>query len=198
MTAPHPPAVRRGPLFIISGPSGSGKSTLVRKLLDAKRWPLRHAVSATTRPPRPGEVAGKDYYFWTHEEFESGLAAGEFLEHAEVHGHYYGTLSREVGPFRAAGFGVILDIDVQGARQVWLRCPDHVSIFVLTTSFSDYGKRLRSRGTEDEATIQRRLRNAQLELSHAVDYPYQVLNDDLDEAFARLCEIVAVSFSGGS
>lgn len=196
MTAPLTNATR-GPLFIVSGPSGSGKSTLVRRLLAEGRWPLRLSVSATTRSARPNEVDGRDYVFWDHPQFEAGITANAFLEYAEVHGHYYGTLAREVAPYREQGVGVILDIDVQGARQVWEKCHDHVSIFVCTTNFSAYEERLRGRGTETDSVIQRRLANARLELSHAKDYPYQVLNDRLDDAFARLCEVVAASFPKG-
>lgn len=185
----------RGPLLIISGPSGSGKSTLVKRLLELSRWPLRLSVSATTRPPRPGELDGRDYFFWTVPQFEAGIAGNEFLEHASVHGNYYGTLAGEVGPFRDAGWGVILDIDVQGARQVWERCPEHVSIFVRTSTLDAYEERLRKRGTEDEPAIRRRLENARAELSFAHDYPYQILNDDLELATHRLAELVDRCFS---
>lgn len=189
-------ATRRGPLIIISGPSGTGKTTLVQKLLATSRHPLRLSVSATTRSPRIGEQEGVHYYFWTRPQFEAALARGEFLEHALVHGdHYYGTLAREVEPFRQQGVGVILDIDVQGARQVWAKVPDHLSVFVRAGSLAAYEDRLRKRGTETEASIQRRLADAESELSHSADYPYQILNDDLDEAVSRFAEIVDSSFS---
>ncbi|MFL5331393.1 MAG: guanylate kinase [Gemmataceae bacterium] len=197
MNDPQPKPGTRGPLIILSGPSGTGKSTLVHRLLDMKRWPLRLSVSATTRAPRPGEVEGRDYYFWTREQFEEALSKAEFLEHAQVHGKYYGTLRREVEPYRQAGWGVILDIDTQGARQVWQACSDHVSIFVRTSEGETYEERLRKRGTETEAAIRQRLQNAQAELSHAPEYPYQILNEDLDEAVEKLAEVVATCFPKG-
>src|SRR5438270_1164408 len=137
-----------GPLIILSGPSGSGKSTLIRRLLDGVEWPLRLSVSATTRGPRPGEQDGVHYHFWTRERFESGVAAGAFLEHAEVYGNYYGTLRAEVEPWCRDGWGVLLDIDTQGAAQVRAAYPDNVSVFVRTSSLETYERRLRLRGTE--------------------------------------------------
>lgn len=187
----------RGPLIIVSGPSGTGKSTLIRRLLDLRRWPVRLSVSATTRQARVGEKDGVDYHYWNRVRFEAALAAGEFLEHAEVHGNYYGTLEREVEPHRASGQGVILDIDVQGAALVREKLPDHVSVFVYTASLDDYEKRLRKRGTEDETAILRRLSDARAELSHAGEYQYQILNDDLDAATDRLAQIIDGAFSHG-
>jgi guanylate kinase len=187
----------RGPLIIVSGPSGTGKSTLIRQMLELRRWPIRLSVSATTRVPRPSEVDGVEYHFWDRPRFEAALARGEFLEHAEVHGHYYGTLQREVEPFRTARRGVILDIDVQGAAQVRAKIPDHVSIFVYSSSLQAYEDRLHKRGTEDEPAIRRRLDDARSELSHAGEYQYQILNDDLDAATARLVQIVDEAFSHG-
>src|SRR5262245_29104824 len=118
-----------GPLIILSGPSGSGKSTVIRRLLADPPGPLRLSVSATTRPSRSGEVDGVDYHFWPRDRFERELTAGAFLEHALVHGNYYGTLRAEVEPHLREGCGVILDIDVQGAAQVRQACPDHLSVF---------------------------------------------------------------------
>src|SRR5262245_32854062 len=114
----------KAPLIILSGPSGSGKSTVICGLLAPGDLRLRLSVSVTTRPPRPGERDGVHYYFWTRERFEAERAAGGFLEWAEVHGNCYGTLRREVEPYREQGWGVILDIDVQGAAQVRVQCPD--------------------------------------------------------------------------
>jgi guanylate kinase len=178
------------PLIVISGPSGSGKSTLIRRLLADSATPLRLSVSATTRPRRPKERDGIDYHYWTREQFEQEIAAGGFLEWADVFGSYYGTLRREVEPFREQGRGVILDIDVQGWRQVRSRCPDVVSIFIRTPTLAELEKRLRERGTEDEAAMQRRLRGAEAELACADQYDYQVVNDDKEAAAARLLSIV--------
>jgi len=184
-----------GPLIILSGPSGSGKSTLIRRLLDGVEWPLRLSVSATTRAARPGEQDGVHYHFWARDKFEAEVAAGAFLEHAEVYGNYYGTLRAEVEPWCRDGWGVLLDIDTQGAAQVRAKCPDPVSVFVRTSSMEEYERRLRLRGTETEAAIQRRLAGAREELRHAGEYQYQVVNDDLDAALERLRGIVAGLFA---
>jgi len=184
----------RGPLIILSGPSGSGKSTAIRGLLADPPGPLRLSVSATTRVPRAGERDGVDYHFWTRERFEEDLAAGAFLEHALVHGNYYGTLRSEVEPHLRDGRGVVLDIDVQGAEQVRRQCPEHVSVFLLAPSLDEYERRLRLRGTEDEATIQHRLAAARSELAQAASYQYQIMNDDLPTATAALRTIVAREF----
>jgi guanylate kinase len=187
----------KGPLIIVSGPSGSGKTTVIRRLLEAGDLPLRLSVSATTRPPRPGERDGVDYYFWTRDQFEAEIAAGAFLEHAEVHGNYYGTLRREVDPYRQQGVGVILDIDVQGARQIRRQYPDCVTVFLRTSSWETYEQRLRRRGTEDEAAIQRRLATARRELDCAGEYAYQVINDELDVAVAQLRAIIRRQYEEG-
>jgi guanylate kinase len=185
---------KKGPLIILSGPAGSGKSTVISRLLTKGDQPLRLSVSATTRLPRPAEVEGVHYYFWSVERFEAAIRAGEFLEWAKVHGNYYGTPKQEVEPYRARGIGVILDIDVQGAAQVRKLCPDAVSIFLRTSSPQAYEERLRSRNTEDEASIQRRLANARRELEQIGDYQFQVVNDDLDTAVAELRKIVREAF----
>jgi guanylate kinase len=186
----------RGPLIILSGPSGSGKSTVIRRLLDTGDLPLHLSVSATTRPPRPHEREGKDYFFWTRERFQEEVRAGAFLEHAEVHGNGYGTLRAQVEPYRERGNGVILDIDVQGATQVRRLCPDSVLVFLRASSWEVYEQRLRARGTEDETTIQRRLAAARLELAHVGEYDLQIVNDDLDSAVERLHEVVRRQFEG--
>ncbi|MCS7045747.1 MAG: guanylate kinase [Gemmataceae bacterium] len=179
-----------GPLIIISGPSGCGKSTLVERLLAQTNWPLHLAVSATTRPPRPGERDGTDYHFWTRERFDAELAADGFLEWAEVFGNRYGTLRREVEPYRARGEGVLLEIDVQGCRQVVRRCPDAVTIFVRTSTPEVLAERLRRRGTETAESLEQRLRGAAWELAHAHEYRHQVVNDDLESALKELRTIL--------
>jgi guanylate kinase len=180
-----------GPLILVSGPSGSGKSTLIRRVLDDPPFPLRLAVSATTRPPRAGEIDGVHYYFWTPERFEAELAAGAFLEHAVVHRqHHYGTPRSEVDGYRERGIGVILDIDVQGADQVRPVYPEHLSIFVDLSRFEMYEERLRQRGTETPESIDRRLDSARRELARRGDYQHVVHNDDLNEAVARFREIL--------
>ena len=184
--------------MIIVGLSGSGKSTLIRQLLEKSCWPVRLSISATTRKIRPGERPGIDYFFLSKEQFEEEIEAGAFLEHALVHGNYYGTLQREVDPFLEKGIGVILDIDVQGASQVRGKYPDNVSIFVRAGSLAIYEQRLRARGTETEQAIERRVANARQELALAHEYDYQVVNDDLHEALTQIEAILDLAFKGDS
>jgi guanylate kinase len=179
-----------GPLVVLSGPAGSGKSTLIRRLLEAETWPLRLSVSVTTRAPRRGEAEGVHYYFTTREAFRAEIDAGAFLEWAEVFGNYYGTLQREVDPYRRREIGVLLDIDVNGWEQVRQKCPEAVSIFVRTSSMETYEERLRARKTETEASLKRRVEGARLEVARAGEYQHQVINDDLDTALASLREIL--------
>ena len=186
----------KGPLVILSGPSGSGKSTVIRRLLDGSGLPLRLSVSATTRQPRPNEVDGVHYHFWTPVRFQQELARDGFLEWATVYGNSYGTLRSEVAPYRERGWGVILDIDVQGAAQVRGRCPDSVSVFLRPPSLEELERRLRLRRTEDDAAVARRLAAARRELERAGEYDYQVVNDDLDRAVAELRALVAKLFPG--
>jgi guanylate kinase len=178
------------PLIIVSGPSGSGKSTVIARVLADGDLPLRLSVSATTRAPRPGEVDGVAYYFWSKERFEEELQKGAFLEWASVHGSYYGTLLSEVDPYRRLGKLVILDIDVQGAAQVRKRCADVVAVFLKSPSLAVDERRLRDRGTEDEASIQRRLAAAQRELASAGEYDYQIVNDDLEQTIKQFRAIL--------
>jgi guanylate kinase len=187
-----------GPLIVVSGPSGSGKSTIIGRLLAGGDLPLRLSVSASTRRPRDRERDGVHYHFWTREQFQEGIRAGAFLEWAEVFGNYYGTLRGEVEPYRGRGTGVILDIDVQGAAEVRRQCPDGVSVFLKAPSLEVYEERLRKRGTEDEAAIQRRLAGARRELAHQDEYDYTVVNDDLDAAVADLRAIVQKEFERGN
>jgi guanylate kinase len=185
---------KRAPLVVVSGPSGCGKSTVIHKLLERGDVPLHLSVSATTRPQRPGEQDGVDYFFWTREQFEAELKRDAFLEHARVVDYYYGTLRSEVEPFRARGVGVVLDIDTQGKTEVTRQCPDAVTIFLLASSPTAYEDRLRKRGTETEQAIQRRLANGIRELQHASEYDYRVLNDNVDTAVAEVHRILTKAF----
>jgi guanylate kinase len=178
------------PLIIVSGPSGSGKSTVIQSLLADPTLPLHLSVSATTRSPRIGEQDGREYHFWTRDRFEEARSLGKFLECAEVHGNYYGTLRSEVDPYRKQGRVVLLDIDVQGAKQVREKCPEAVTVFLRAPSMEVLEQRLRDRGTEAEASIQRRLANARSELARAGEYQYEVINDRLENAVAQLGAIV--------
>ncbi len=190
----------KGPLIILSGPSGSGKSTVIHELLGQgcgrrrSDLPLHRAVSLTTRPKRTGEQEGVDYHFCTEEEFRRHREAGELVEWARVHDHYYGTPRSEVDAYLARGIGVILVIDVQGAAQVRRQYPDHLSIFLTTSTPEIYEQRLRDRGTEKEADLQTRLRTAQRELARSHEYQHLVYNDDLDQAVRQLSELIGSAF----
>jgi guanylate kinase len=180
------------PLVILSGPSGVGKSTVLRRLLDRYPDQLRLSVSATTRSPRPGEVDGVDYYFLEPAEFERRRQAGEFLECCEVfgRGHWYGTLWDEVRSSRGDRKSVILDIDVDGADTVRRQIPGLPSIFLRPSSEAELERRLRARGTETEAAIQRRLDVARRELTRADQYQFQVVNDTIDRAVDDIGQIL--------
>ncbi|TLM78303.1 MAG: guanylate kinase [Actinobacteria bacterium] len=181
--------MRTGNLFIVSGPSGAGKGTLVEALLD--RVPdIWVSVSATTRAPRPGEQEGVSYFFLTPHEFERRAAGGEFLESATVHGSRYGTLRGPVERRIRAGMQVVLEIDPQGARQVLEQMPEAILIFVKTRSIEDLKRRLRARGTETEAQVELRLRNAERELGLVSGYKHVVINDDVERAIAELVGII--------
>ena len=176
-------------VFIISAPSGSGKSTLVGRLF--KEVPkLKFSVSYTTRKPRGAEKNGEDYFFVTREEFENRLEHGEFLEHAEVFGNYYGTHRGILEQAQSAGNDLVLDIDVQGAAQLRKGLPDAVTIFVLAPSRGILEQRLRARSEDPDSVIERRLHDAATEIRNYDCYDYVVINDDLDRSACTLAGIV--------
>jgi guanylate kinase len=187
MTQPSP-----GKLIVLSGPSGVGKSTILRRLLQQFPDKLRLSVSATTRPPRPGETHGIDYFFLSDEEFARRRAAGDFLECVEVfgRGHWYGTLLDEVRPSLGSGKWIILEIDVDGAEKVRQIYPDALSIFLRVDSEQELERRLRARGTESKEAIARRLEVARRELARADQYQYQVVNASIDEAVGHIRQIL--------
>ena len=182
-------APRKGVLFVISGPSGVGKGTVNKRLFEEFGNAVAFSVSATTRGPREGEVDGREYFFISRQEFEKRVANNEFLEHAEYAGNCYGTPRDYVLSLLQRGVSVILEIDVQGAMQVKRRMPESVSVFILPPSFEELEHRLRGRGTETPEKIERRLAAAKAEMARATEYDYQIVNDDLDAAYARLREI---------
>ena len=186
-----------GRLIVLSGASGSGKSTLVARLLERPGMRLRVSISATTRDPRPGEVPGVSYHFVTRAEFEAGIGVGRYLEWAEVHGHLYGTPLGPIEQAIAEGTCILLVIDVQGAMQVRDKVPDALLVFVHAPDPATLEARLRDRGTDDEATIQKRLTNAKREVEFADRYDRQMVNDDIDRSVDELASILTENHCGG-
>jgi guanylate kinase len=181
----------RGDLFIVSSPSGGGKTTLIRRLLENPPGPPLHfSVSHTTRPMRRGEENGREYHFVSGDAFAKMVEAGDFLEHNVVHGHTYGTSRGEVLPHLDRGVDVVLDIDVQGARDIRRAYPAAVAIFIVPASPEALERRLRSRGLDDEEAIRKRLANAACEVQQALDFQYVIVNDHLEKAVLELQSVV--------
>jgi guanylate kinase len=176
-------------VYIVSAPSGSGKSTLVSELFKMVSH-LDFSISYTTRPPRGSEQNGKEYFFVTREEFENMIAAGEFLEHAEVFGNYYGTAWRFLREAEAHGNDLLLDIDVQGAKQIKEAIPEAVSIFILPPDREKLEWRLRHRGLDSESVIRRRLDTARREIENYSKYDYILVNNLLEQSADQLKDIV--------
>jgi guanylate kinase len=180
---------RPGHLFILSGPSGSGKTTLKQAVLE--QFPdMRYSVSATTRPPRQGEKHGRDYYFISEAAFQTGIASGEWLEWARVHGHYYGTSAAFIQRELAQGRDVLLDIDVQGTRQVLKRLSRCIPVFIMPPSLDVLRTRLEKRSSETQASLQRRLEDARREIRQLQYYRHVVVNDRLEEAVSNLADLI--------
>jgi len=175
--------------IILSSPSGGGKTTIAHMLL-AMRPDVGYSVSCTTRPARPGEVDGKDYHFLPLEKFKRDKAARKFAESAEVHGHLYGTLRAEVKRVLSSGRHVIMDIDVQGAKQFARAFPDSVLIFIVPPSAEVLVERLKARGTEDRKSLIRRFKSAKDELKAIDLYQYVIVNDEIDSAVAAVSSII--------
>jgi guanylate kinase len=175
----------RGTLFIVAAPSGAGKSSLVNAVL-AKEPGIALSISFTSRAPRPGERHAQHYHFVDKAEFERMIAAGDFFEHALVHGDYKGTARQSVEPQLAAGKDVLLEIDWQGARQVREKMPDCVSVFILPPSRDALETRMRNRGQDTEAVIAQRLAAAREEMSHFDEFDYVIVNEHFDAAAAEL------------
>ena len=187
-----------GTALVISGPSGTGKTTLCKKLLELDAN-VHFSVSCTTRKPRPQEEHGVDYYFLSHDDFNAYIQEGAFLEFAEVHGNLYGTLREEVAQYVRNGLDVLLDIDVQGAREVKSRIIDTILgycteyVFVGPPTYAEMERRLHARNSETDEDVQRRLRNAIDELNAWKEYDYLVINDDVDAAVENLRAILKAS-----
>jgi guanylate kinase len=181
-------------IFVITGPSGVGKGTLIRGLME--RLPgLALSISATTRPPREGERDGVDYYFLSPEEFERHVQTGDFVEHADYAARRYGTLRSELARRMERGSAVVLEIEVQGARQVRRSVPDAVQVFIAPPSLDALRTRLIGRGTDDHEEVERRLRVAEQELEAQPEFAHVVVNDRLDEALEQLVGIVSAALN---
>jgi guanylate kinase len=178
-------------LLILSSPSGAGKTTLTRRLQD--EFPeLRFSVSHTTRPARLNEVDGRDYHFIDRAKFEAKIAAGDFLEWAQVHGNLYGTAISEITHAKAhpGCHGMIFDIDYQGARQIRAKEPQVVSVFILPPSMEELLRRLKGRASESEDVVNKRFAAAEKEIQHYAFFDYLIVNDKLEDAFRQLCSVI--------
>ena len=181
---------RRGLMFILSSPSGTGKTTIARRLLGEDNE-IMLSVSCTTRPMRPGEVDGKDYYFVSHEEFHRMVEADEFYEWAEVFGHCYGTPKAHIRAGLKAGQDYLFDIDWQGTQQLYQKDQqDVVRVFLLPPSIVELERRLTGRNTDSAEVIKDRMDRAKAEISHWDGYDYVIVNDDIDQCFAKVREIL--------
>ena len=186
------PNQKRGTLFIVSAPSGAGKTSLLRSLAqELNNFAI--SVSTTTRPMREGEEDGVHYHFASHEQFLDSITAGEFLEHAEVFGNYYGTSIKTVEKALSEGTDLVLEIDWQGAQQIRERLPDSIGIFILPPSRDTLQSRLDGRGQDDADVIAERMSQAISEISHYDEYDYVVINDDFDTAREELRAIITAS-----
>ena len=179
-----------GKLWVVAAPSGAGKTSLVRALLE-RDSALRFSISYTTRARRSSEVDGRDYFFVDEPRFLEMVRAGEFLEHARVFDHWYGTGREHVASLLETGFSVVLEIDWQGARQVRERAPESRSVFILPPSVTALEQRLRGRKTDTEAVIARRLRDARSDMTHWHEFDHVVINDDFAAALDRLAAVIA-------
>ncbi len=178
-----------GNLFVVAAPSGAGKTTLVRHLLE-RDAAVHLSISFTTRAPRPGEENGREYHFIDVPTFQKMIAAGEFLEWAEVHGNYYGTSQTWLGEQLAAGRDILLEIDWQGAQQVRRLFPEMIGIFVLPPSLAELAQRLSGRGTDAAAVVERRLAAARAEMRHVGEFDYVIINDQLSQAIDDLSAVI--------
>ena len=182
----------RGTLFVVAAPSGAGKSSIVNAVL-ARDPQLRLSISFTSRAARPGERHAQHYHFVSADEFQAMIDAGDFFEHARVHGDWKGTARQSVEPQLATGRDVLLEIDWQGARQVRSKIPNAVSVFILPPSRKALEERMRKRGQDTEEVIQQRLAAARDEMSHYGEFDYVIVNEDFDTAVREMCSIFTAS-----
>jgi len=189
---PHPVMSMRGTLYVVAAPSGAGKSSIVNAVL-ARDPQIALSISFTSRQPRPGERHAQHYNFVSADEFKAMIRAGDFFEYAQVHGDWKGTARQSVEPQLAAGKDVLLEIDWQGARQVRAKVPDAVSVFILPPSRQALEQRMRNRGQDSEAVIQRRLAAAREEMSHYDEFDYLIVNEVFQTAVDEMCAIFSAS-----
>jgi guanylate kinase len=182
--------VKTGKLFILSGPSGVGKGTVRREVFKHKDLDLKYSVSMTTRKIRPGEVEGKDYFFVTKKKFEAAIEADDLLEYAEFVGNYYGTPKSNVEKLVNEGHNVMLEIEVEGAKQVIKKWKKPISIFLFPPTFETLEKRIRNRHTETEEILMKRLNKAKAEMKMHNYYDYKVINDKIGEAASEIVKII--------
>lgn len=182
----------RGTLFIVAAPSGAGKSSIVNAVL-ARDSNICLSISFTSRPPRPGERHAEHYHFVSAERFQAMVEAGDFFEHALVHGDWKGTARQSVEPQLASGRDVLLEIDWQGARQVRAKVPDAISVFILPPSRTALDERMRKRGQDSEAVMRQRLAAAREEMSHYGEFDYLIVNEEFDTAVTEMCSIFTAS-----
>jgi guanylate kinase len=180
---------KQGIPIVVSAPSGAGKQTLLRRVLESDPG-VTTTVSATTRPPREGEVEGREYYFFDRARFEKNVEEDAFLEFAEVHGNLYGTLRSDLDRRLATGKDVLLELDVQGMRSLRKHYREMIGVFIMPPSREELERRLRARGTDSEAVIQVRLRNAGAEMDARGEYDYIVVNDNIEEATCDMLGII--------
>ena len=185
--------MNKGLLVVMSGPSGAGKSTVYSKVIEMTG--MKRSVSVTTRSPRPGEVEGVSYYFRTEEQYQQMIAAGEFLETAEVHKNFYGTPKAPVFENLENGYDVLFDVDFHGTRSIKKKYPEAIAIFVMTPDFETLETRLRGRGTETESSINTRLSAAKRELSQYELFDYIVFNDDIEQTIQEVLSIISAEKS---
>lgn len=188
--ATAPSCSENGNIFIISAPSGAGKTTLCNAIL--KKFPnLKYSISHTTRKPRTNESDGVDYFFITSDEFKQNIKNNTWAEWAQVHDHFYGTSAQFIDRHLSAGKNILLDIDVNGARQILRRYPDSVTIFIMPPTFETLSQRLKHRGTDSDEIIAKRLKNAKTEIAQKDFYKHIVVNDSLPEAVEMLSAIIS-------
>ncbi|MFW5998375.1 MAG: guanylate kinase [Bacillota bacterium] len=188
---------KKGKLFVISGPSGVGKGTVLGVLMQDNNLDLQYSISATTRNPRPGEVDGQDYYFLSEAKFKKMKKNNEFIETAKVHNNYYGTPKKNIEKNILKGKNLILEIDIQGAKQIRARFPEAVLIFLEPPSFSELKNRLNKRGTEDNKIKKIRLNNAKNEMKAKIIFDYTVVNDNIKKSADKLKKIIKKEIKGG-